>query len=121
MHKRAYNTPTDARKGARGVLCNLARARSVSIAIDGIARGSFSFKDSVAVGRTFPAAGSRAGGSDAFASRITNGGARRVTSRDEDRRLNHACRLDTVQGDISSYHFAPSPSPRANISIYAEY
>lgn len=45
----------------------------------GCCQRSSSFKDSAAVRRTFPAAGSRAGGSDASASRIANSGVIRWT------------------------------------------
>jgi len=40
---------------------------------------SFSFKDSAAVRRTFPVAGNRVRGSDAFVSRIANSEAWQVT------------------------------------------
>lgn len=46
--------------------------------------------------RTFPAAGNRVGGSDAFVSRIANSEARQVTT-DEDRRLNYGCRFDVAR------------------------
>lgn len=72
----------------------MCRSRSAIEKRRGPRQRSFSFKDSAAMRRTFPAAGNRVGGSDAFVSRIANR-ARQVTT-DEDRRLNYGCRFDVV-------------------------